>query len=62
MKVQSPARMIPQGGVEGGRSHGRDLANDTLGTTDGDGDPGGAERMKSPCNITGRCRKVQEGI
>ncbi|ROL51348.1 hypothetical protein DPX16_22444 [Anabarilius grahami] len=42
----------PQGGVKGGRSHGGDLTGTTLGTADGDdtgdGDPGGADMMKSP--------------
>jgi len=55
MKVQGPARMIYPAGVEGGRSHGRDLAIDTLGTTDGDREPGGAERMKIPCDLKEQC-------
>lgn len=50
--------MRPQGGVEGGRSHGVDLMVGTLGTTDADaatddGDPGGVDELKSPRNTDG---------
>lgn len=34
--IQRPARTSPQGRVEGGRIHGGDLMDDTLGTTNGD--------------------------
>lgn len=37
MVVQNPDRTKPQGRVERGRSHDGDMADDTLGTTDGDG-------------------------
>ncbi len=52
MEIQRPARMRPQGRVEGGRSHGGEGLDDTLGTTDGDGAEGkgaqdGAEQMES---------------
>ncbi len=36
MLVKRPARTRPQGGVEGGRSHGGVLADGILGTNDGD--------------------------
>lgn len=50
--------MRPQGGVEGGRSHGVDLMVGTLGTTDADaatkdGDPGGVDELKNPRNTDG---------
>ncbi len=52
MLVQGPARTRYQGGVKGGRSHGGELADETLGTSDGEGaagggDPGRAEQTKS---------------
>lgn len=49
-------RTKPQGGVEGGRSHGVDLTDDTLGATHGNGaagDPGGTDLTKSPHYIAG---------
>ena len=52
--TQNPARMRPQGGVEGRRSHGVvDLMDSTQGTTDrdaatDDGDQGGDNESKSP--------------
>ncbi len=56
MKIQRPARMRPQGRVEGGRSQGGEGLEDTLGTTDGDGADGrgaqdGAEQMESQGDI-----------
>ncbi len=52
MKIQRPARMRPQGEVEGGRRQGGEGPDNTLGTTDGDGADGrgaqdGAEQMES---------------
>ncbi|XP_016310071.1 formin-J-like [Sinocyclocheilus anshuiensis] len=50
--TKRPARMKPQGGVEGGRSHGGEGLDNTLGMNNGDGatgggDPDGAEQTES---------------
>lgn len=50
--TQTTARTMAHSGVEGGRSHDGDLADNTRGTTDGDeadgagGEPGGADEPK----------------
>lgn len=35
-ETQSPARKMPRGGVQGGRSHGRDFLDEVMGMMDGD--------------------------
>lgn len=54
----SPARMKAHGGVKGGRSHGGDDLDDTMGISDGDGasgggDPGGAKETQSQGDTAG---------
>lgn len=58
MGTEYLARMKHHCGVEGGKSHGGDLAVDKRGTLDGYGaagygDPGGAYELMSPHNIYG---------
>jgi len=55
--TQSTARTMVHCGVEGGRSHGGYLADNTRGKTEdesnGGGDPGEAEEPMNPHNING---------
>lgn len=56
MLIQRPARTRFQGEVEGGRSHGVDLADDTLGITNratGGGEPGGTKQMEGQGDTQG---------